>query len=138
MGFFEDNDSFENIVREFFEGRTSEIGRDNYEEIIESEKEERVIDFIQDENYIYLIFELPGYNEKDISISIKGRELEIIAKKRSVGEVQNYLMQKLNNGLFIKKNLPNFIKTKNFKHTVKNGVLEIVFVKKWVKKNILI
>ena len=130
MGFFEDNDQFENIVRELFGGGASRIGRDNYEEIIESEKEERVIDFIQDENYIYLIFELPGYDEKDISISIKGRELEIIAKKRSIVEVQNYLIQKLNEGLFIKKNLPNFIKTKNFKRTVKNGVLEIVFIKK--------
>ena len=130
MGFFEDNDQFESIVRELFGDRVSRIGRDNYEEIIESEKEERVIDFIQDENYIYLIFELPGYDEKDISISIKGRELEIIAKKRKMGDVQNYLIQKLNNGLFIKKNLPNFIKTKNFKHTIKNGVLEIIFVKK--------
>ena len=130
MGFFEDNDQFENIVRELFGGGASRIGRDNYEEIIESEKEERVIDFIQDENYIYLIFELPGYDERDISISIKSRELEIIAKKRKMGEVQNYLIQKLNNGLFIKKNLPNFIKTKNFKHTIKNGVLEIIFVKK--------
>ena len=130
MGFFEDNDPFENIVREFFGGRTSRIREDNYEEIIDSEREERVIDFIQDENYIYLIFELPGYNEKDISISIKGREFEIIAKRRSVGEVQNYLIQKLNDGLLIKKNLPNFIKTKNFKHTIKNGVLEIVFIKK--------
>ena len=130
MTFFEDNDQFENLVRELFGGRVSRIGRDNYEEIIEGEKEERVIDFIQDENYIYIIFEFPGYNEKDISISIKGKELEIIAKKRSMGEVQNYLIQKLNEGLFIKKNLPNFIKTKNFKHTVKNGVLEIVFVKK--------
>ncbi len=130
MTFFEDNDQFENIVREFFGGRTSRIRRDNYEEIIESEKEERVIDFIQDENYIYLIFELPGYDEKDISISIKGRELEIIAKKRKMGEVQNYLIQKLNEGLFIKKSLPNFIKTKNFKHTIKNGILEIVFIKK--------
>ena len=129
MGFFDD-DQFENIVRELFGGDTSRIRRDNYEEIIESEKEERVIDFIQDEDYVYLIFELLGYNEKDISISIKGRELEIIAKKRGTSEVQNYLIQKLNEGLFIKKNLPNFIKTKNFKHTVKNGVLEIVFIKK--------
>jgi len=130
MGFFEDNDQFESIVRELFGGRASRIGRDNYEEIIGSEKEERVIDFIQDENYVYLIFELPGYDEKDISISIEGRELEIIAKKRKMGEVQNYLIQKLNEGLFIKKSLPNFIKTKNFKHTIKNGVLEIVFIKK--------
>ena len=130
MGFFEDDDSFENIVREIFEGRTSRIRRDSYGQIIESEKEERVIDFIEDDNYVYIIFELQGFNEKDISISIKGREREITAKKRNVGEVQNYLIQKLSNGFFIKKNLPNFIKTKNFKHTVKNGVLEIVFIKK--------
>ena len=129
MGFFDDNDPFENVLKEFFEGRTSRINRENYEEIIESEREERVIDFIQDENYVYLIFELPGYNEKDISISIKGRELEIIAKKRG-DDVQNYLIQKLHEGLFIKKTLPNFIKTKKFRHTIKNGVLEIVFIKK--------
>ena len=130
MGFFDDNDQFESIVREFLGGGNSRIRKSNYEEIIESEGEERVMDFIEDENYVYLIFELPGYNEKDISISIRGRELEIIAKKRSIGEIQNYLIQKLNDGFFIKKNLPNFIKTKNFKHTVKNGVLEIVFIKK--------
>ena len=138
MGFFDDNDQFESIVREFLGGGNSRIRKSNYEEIIESEGEERVMDFIEDENYVYLIFELPGYNEKDISISIRGRELEIIAKKRSIGEIQNYLIQKLNDGFFIKKNLPNFIKTKNFKHTVKNGVFEIVFIKKWIKKNILI
>ena len=130
MGFFEEDDQFENIVREFLGGRTSRIGKDNYEEIIESEREERVVDFIEDESYVYIIFELPGYGEKDISISIKGRELEIIAKKRNIEGIQNYLMEKFNNGFFIKKNLPNFIKTKNFKHTVKNGVLEIVFIKK--------
>ena len=130
MGFFENNDQFEDIVREFLGGGNSRIRRDNYEEIIEGEEEERVIDFIEDENYVYLIFELPGYSEKDISISIKGRELEIIVKKKSIGEVQDYLIEKLNNGLFIKKRLSNFIKTKNFKHTLKNGVLEIVFIKK--------
>ena len=130
MGFFEEDDSFENIVRELFEGRTSRIRKDSYGQIVESEKEERVIDFIEDENYVYIIFEIPGFNEKDISILIKGKELEITAKKRNIGEVQNYLMQKLNQGFFIKKNLPNFIKTKNFKHTVKNGVLEIVFIKR--------
>ncbi len=130
MGFFEDNDQFENIVREFLGDGTSRIRRGNYEEIIGNEREERVVDFIEDESYVYLIFELPGYSEKDILISIKGRELEIIAKKRNIEGIQNYLIEKFNNEIFIRKNLPNFIKTKNFKHTVKNGVLEIVFIKK--------
>ena len=130
MGFFGDNDQFEDIIREFLGDSNSRIRRDDYEEIIGGEVEEGIIDFIEDENYIYLIFELPGYDEKDILISIKGRKLEIIAKKRNSVEVQNYLTQKLNTGFFIKKNLPSFIKTKNFKHTVKNGILELVFIKK--------
>ena len=130
MGFFGDNDQFEDIIREFLGDSNSRIRRDDYEEIIGGEVEEGIIDFIEDENYIYLIFELPGYDEKDILISIKGRKLEIIAKKRNNVEVQNYLTQKLNTGFFIKKNLPSFIKTKNFKHTVKNGILELVFIKK--------
>ena len=138
MGFFGDNDQFEDIIREFLGDSNSRIRRDDYEEIIEGEVEEGIIDFIENEDYIYLIFELPGYDEKDILISIKGRKLEIIAKKRNSVEVQNYLTQKLNTGFFIKKNLPSFIKTKNFKHTVKNGILELVFIKKWIKKNILI
>ena len=92
MGFFEDNDQFEDIVREFLGGGNSRIRRSNYEEIIGSEREERVIDFIEDEDYIYLIFEFPGYNEKDVSVSIKGRELEIVVKKKSIGEIQNYLI----------------------------------------------
>ena len=129
MGFFEDNDQFEDIIREFIGESNSRIRRDDYEEIIEGEVEEGIIDFIEDEDYIYLIFELPGYDEKDILISIKGRKLEIIAKKRNSVEVQNYLTQKLNTGFFINKNLPSFIKTKNFKHTVKNGILELVFMK---------
>ena len=130
MGFFEDNDQFEDIIREFLGEGNSRIRRDDYEEIIEGEVEEGIIDFIEDEDYIYLIFELPGYDEKDILISIKGRKLEIIAKKRNNVEVQNYLTQKLNTGFFIKKNLPSFIKTKNFKHTLKNGILQLVFIKK--------
>ena len=130
MGFFGDNDQFEDIIREFLGDSNSRIRRDDYKEIIEGEVEEGIIDFIENEDYIYLIFELPGYDEKDILISIKGRKLEIIAKKRNNVEVQNYLTQKLNTGFFIKKNLPSFIKTKNFKHTVKNGILELVFIKK--------
>ena len=41
MGFFENNDQFEDIVREFLGGGNSRIRRGNYEEIIEGEEEER-------------------------------------------------------------------------------------------------
>jgi len=125
-------DPFESIVKEFF-GAGSEVRPDirRYrEKIIKGEEEERIIDFIEDNNKIYLIFELPGYDEKDILINIKGKELEIKINKKSSEGIQDYLIQKLHQEIFIKKILPKFINTKKFTHTMKNGVLEIIFNKK--------
>lgn len=127
MSFFDNNeDPFDSIVREFFGG--SPIRRRN-NQFIENEEEDRTVDFIEDESQVYLIFELPGFSEKDISINIKGKELEISAEKNKREDTQEYLNQKLSQGLNIKKKLPSFIKAKNFKHTMKNGVLEIIFKK---------
>lgn len=128
--FEEDGDPFEELVRELLGNRNSKIRRGSYEEIIGNEEEERVIDFIEDEGHVYLIFELPGYDKKDVLISIKNQELEITVKKRGISDIQDYLMEKLNNSLFIKKRLPDFIKIKNYSYTLKNGVLEVVFIKK--------
>lgn len=127
MGFFDD-DPFEDIVREFF--RDSPGNERRREQFIKGEDEERLVDFVEDKNKIYLIFELPGYNEKDVSIIIKGKELEITAKKSNKEEIQDYLHQKLSQTLLIKKNLPDFINSKRFLHTLRNGVLEIIFDKR--------
>ncbi len=132
MNFFDDEDPFENIIKEFF-GARPEIRPDikKYREnIITGEKEERIIDFIEDDNKIYLVFELPGYDKKDVLINIKGKELEIKINKKSNEGVQDYLIQKLHQEISIKKILPKFINTKKFTHTMKNGVLEIIFDKK--------
>jgi len=137
MGFFEDNDPFESIVREFFGHSPStraSAGRKHSETIIQGEEEDRIIDFVEDENSIYLVFELPGYNEKDVSVTIKGKDLEIRVAKNNEScyaeKAQEYLIQKLCQGIFIKKTLPKFIQPKGFKHTMKNGILEIIFSKK--------
>ncbi len=127
MGFFDD-DPFEDIVRELFGG--SSANKREGEQFIRGEDEERVVDFVEDKNKIYLVFELPGYNEKDISVIVRGKELEITAKKSNKEEVQDYLHQKLNQALSINKNLPSFISPKKFSYTMKNGVLEIVFDKR--------
>ncbi|MEK6914574.1 MAG: Hsp20/alpha crystallin family protein [Nanoarchaeota archaeon] len=122
-------DPFEDIVREFFGGR--KIKRNNF--FMNNENDEREIDYLEDENYIYLIFELPGFNEKDVSVIIKGNELNIKAGKRESeceGEVQNYLIEKLCRENIIKRTLPKFVNTKNFKHSMRNGILEIMFSKK--------
>ncbi|NCN99390.1 hypothetical protein COU62_01980 [Candidatus Pacearchaeota archaeon CG10_big_fil_rev_8_21_14_0_10_35_219] len=125
MSFFDD-DPFESIFEEFFSpGRR--VNRKG--QFIRSEEDERVSDFIESGNEIYLVFELPGYNEEDIMIMANKGELEIKVQKKSE-EVQSYLSQKLKQGLVMKRTLPKFVDTKKFSHTMKNGILEIKFKKK--------
>lgn len=135
MGFFDD-DPFEDLVREFFGGRnrpnSGQVG--SSKGFIEGEEEDRNIDFIDGENLIYVIFEIPGYGEKDVVVLVKGNCLEVnIGKKDRVCDVENvqsYLTRKLCNGIKIRKTLPKSVNPKNFKYSVKNGILEIVFSKK--------
>jgi HSP20 family molecular chaperone IbpA len=127
MGFFDD-DSFDNIVRDLFGNSTLER-RNRRETIIKGEEEDRNIDFVETDNKIYLIFELPGYNEKDILVLVNGKELEITAKKINIDGVQDYLLDKLQAGSFFKRILPQFINPKKSSHTIRNGVLEIIFDK---------
>ena len=126
MGYF-DEDPFDEIVREFF--GNSGI-RKKREQFIRGEDEDRVIDFIEDDKKIYLVFEIPGYSEKDVLVFVEGRNLEIRAQKNNGENMQNYLNQKLKQGILINKKLPVSVNTKKFSHSIKNGVLEIVFEKK--------
>lgn len=130
MSFFND-DPFDEIVREFF-GENQTNRRKYSEKIIEGEDEERTIDFIESGKNIFLIFEIPGYSEEDVSVKLKGKVIEITAKKKNLENVQGYLSRKLRGGVYLKKTLPNFINFNKFNHTFKNGILEIVFDrKKW-------
>jgi len=122
------DDPFENIINEFF-GR-GQARRENQQSVIQGEEEDRLIDFIEDDKNIYLIFEFPGFNEKDITIIVKGRELQINVKKEITESVQEYLIPKLHKGITINKTLPKIINPKKFSYTIKNGILEIVFNKK--------
>lgn len=124
--FFED-DPFEEIVREFFGHNGISKQRPRRETAITGESEERIIDAIQDEENSYLIFELPGFNEEDVSINIKGAIIEIIVKKKNVEEIKDYLAERLSHGFKYSRKLPNFISTKDYGYTLKNGVLEIKF-----------
>lgn len=123
-----DDDPFENILKDFF-GRSPARER-RKEAIISGEEEDRVIDFVEDNGEVYLVFEFPGYNEKDVLVVVKGRELEIRVRNISDEGMQDYLSEKLSSGVFFKKTLPDFINPKKFSHTVRNGILEVVFEKK--------
>ena len=55
--------------------------------------------------------------------------MKITAKKLDAENIQDYLHQKLKQGVSIEKKLPDFVNLKKFSKTMKNGVLEIVFDK---------
>lgn len=122
------DDPFDRIVREFF-GNSG--FRDDSSNWIKGEEEDRNIDFIQTDDYVYLVFELPGYSEQDVKVDIKGNEINVSAKKSKLKESHgDYVSQKLANGIFINKLLPKFIVPRNFKTTFRNGILELCFKKK--------
>lgn len=132
MSFFDDdNDPFDDIVREFFGRKPAR--KQGREQFIKGEEEDRTIDFLEDEKNIYLVFELPGFSEKDIFVKVNGKELEVSAKKSNGENIQDYLNQKLRQGLSIKKSLPSSANASKISYYVNNGILEIVFDKQETK-----
>jgi len=129
MGFFDnDEDSFENILNEFF--GNPKIRRRSAGDVIHGEREERVVDYIEEEEFVYFIFEIPGYSKEDIDINVQGKELRISAIKENPESAQKYLISKLQRGVYFNKQLPNKIKPKNFEWNFNNGILEVKFKKK--------
>ena len=123
---FDDFDPLNSIVREFFGGTP----RRYREEFIRNEEEERVIDFIEGKDRIYLIFELAGFNEDDVFVSVSGKTITIEATKKNLEEIKEYLSQKLRKGIKYRQTLPESANPKKFKYTLKNGILEVVFDRK--------
>ncbi len=130
MSFFDEEDPFEDIIKEFFGSPSSGFRRADHREIISGEAEEREIDLIETDKKIFLIFSLPGYEKKDISVKVHGGFIKIKAKRLSSSGVQGYLSNKLNKGISIEKKLPKKANSKRFSYAFKNGILEVAFDKK--------
>jgi HSP20 family protein len=129
MGFF-DEDPFEEIVRDFF-GEKVRGGRvSRRSDFVESEEQERTIDFIEKSGKLYVVFELPGYDKEDIDVAVKDNILSIRATKKCSECVESYIAKRLNSGIRIQKTLPKMVNTKKFDFSFKNGILEVVFDKK--------
>lgn len=128
MSLFDDEDNpFDSIVREFFGGSSNARRVKRKDQFIKGEDEDRNIDYVEDDKKIYLVFELPGFNEKDVAVIVKGNTLEVHAQKLNGEGIADYLNQKLKQGISFTKELPSFVNSKDFSHTMRNGVLEIVF-----------
>lgn len=123
--FFDDDfDEFNSVVRSFF-GEPARRSRK-----YKSQEEDSEIGFIETPEKVYLIFEMPGFSEKDILIKLKDRSIEVQAKKHHLSHVKDYLAHKLEGGIIISRTLPSSLNQKNFTHTFKNGILEVSFNKK--------
>lgn len=123
------NDPFEDIVNQFF-GNSARVRRPRAKRIVD--EEDQNTQFIEEEDYVYLIIELPGYSEKDINLSTNGDRINISAKTKQV-IAQDYIAQKQKEGITIEQIAPDNIKMKNFKKTFRNGILEVTFEKTWMK-----
>ncbi len=119
------NDPFEDIVNQFFGNQVRSRRRTKRA----VEEEEQNTQFIEEENCVYLIIELPGYSEKDINLSVDDDTISVSAKTKQV-VAQDYLAQKQREGITIEQIIPENIKTKNFKKTFRNGILEVTFEKR--------
>lgn len=94
-----------------------------------AKQESNKIDFIESEDYIYCTIELPGYTEKDLSLTVKNGVLEVQAQRKSLQKVQDYLSSKFQEIQIIQRSLPESVNPKKFTHTYKNGILEVRFGK---------
>ena len=126
MSFFDDNDPIEEIMNRFF-NQDTRYSQNN--EVISSEQDERMIDFVETNKEFFLVFELPGYRKEDIKINISKNEIEVIAKRKVEESVPEYLSHKLSRGIQIKKPLLKKLSKKKYDWTFKNGVLEVRFKK---------
>ena len=125
---FGDEDFFGEIEKAFFGQQKPR--RPSAGNVLQGEREERIIDYIAEDKNVYFVFELPGFSKEDVEVSVKGKELEISAVKKNMENVQDYLSSKLNKGIYFRKIIPSGVKAKKFDWIFNNGVLEVKFNRK--------
>lgn len=125
------DDFFDEIEKAFF-GSAASPGKtrtSSYGNVVQGEKEERVIDYIEGKDEVYFVFELPGYDEEDIEISLKGDQFNVKALKKDFSKIKPYLRNKLSQDVSYNKTIPVKVK-KDFEKSFKNGILEVKFKRK--------
>ncbi|MFX0084440.1 MAG: Hsp20/alpha crystallin family protein [Candidatus Hodarchaeota archaeon] len=80
---------------------------------------EPFVDFIDEDKYLRIIVEVPGFTKADLSININEKGTEINLNGKSERKEFNKTIE-----------LPSKIEPKSTKSSVKNGVLEIIGTKK--------
>lgn len=125
MSWFDNNeDPFEDIVREFFGGRPSKAGSKSFSRESQYPKKD-FSNFIFSSKKDYLVLDLSG--KKVVSVSLeKNPSREQLANDSEIGK--QIIEIKLNSGE-LKQTLPKQIKSNKIDWKVTNGILEVEFKK---------
>ncbi len=121
MGFF-DNDPFEDIIKEFFSGRSgSNVSSRTFRNNIEESS-----NFVQSDKNVYFVLDLSG--KQSVNVEVKD-ELVRNEYGEQVHTGKKALVIKSSEGDVLQYALPKKIKSKNFHWNFKNGILEVKFKK---------
>ena len=104
-----------------------------YEEILAPS-----VDVWEDKDNVYVEADIPGFDQKDIHLDLKGDSLIISAKKEETKEEKkkNYYYSERYQGSFYRGiTLPGNVDQSSVKATYKNGVLKVKLPKKEEAKN---
>jgi len=90
------------------------------------------VDIWEDKDNIYIEADLPGFEQKDVKVSIKGEALIISAKKEETKEEKKknyYRCERFQGSFWRQLDLPSSVDTSKIKANYKNGVLKITLPK---------
>jgi HSP20 family protein len=90
------------------------------------------VDIWEDKDNIYVEADLPGFEQKDIKVSVKGDSLSISAKKEETKEEKKknyYRCERFQGSFYRELDLPSSVDTSKIKAQYKNGVLKITLPK---------
>jgi len=99
------------------------------------------VDVSDDKDNIYVEVDIPGFEQKDIDLNIKGNALLISAKKEETKEEKKksyYCCERFQGSLYRKVDLPSFVDATKVKANYKKGVLKVTLPKKEEAKEKLI
>ena len=91
------------------------------------------VDMWEDDNMVHVEADLPGMDQKDINVDLKGNTLHISANKEEKKEEKKknyYRTERYQGGFYRSLELPSAVDNEKIKAAYKNGVLSITVPKR--------
>lgn len=95
------------------------------------------LDISEDQSNVYVDADLPGFDQKDISVTMKGSSLTISAKKEKIDEKKKknyYRCERFQGNFYRALTVPKSVDASKIKAEHKSGVLHLTLPKKEEEK----